>query len=1371
MSDFTNWPSIDTDLMRHAYATSVLEEFVRSHSYSDIIRELVQNEYDAEGRRLEVVFEEASIRISGNGKPIDAKGWNRLSVTLGTGLDPTTGRSIEEKVNSLGSKNFGLRSLFLFGNQIRIRSGGRWTILDAEKGTPKRPLDDPDSKGKAGVFIEVPYREAALGKLEPFGSEKLEHVFQEVISDLALTVAKLSQPGTTKRLSEIIVSSVQQNRRIRWVLSSSKINTSARGITAVNRKVRVHDGSLLTSHTRPSTPLEELEFQRSFEVPAKFRARNFPAYYRVSGGRIRIGLALPIKRTKVDLGRLGSFYYPLGTLEDHTGNLINVSAPFEMNADRSRIVAPEMSEWNSWLVEQAACLTTDLLAADWFKRFGADAYVAVFEQQTEETAYSNAVKARLKTERVWPTRVPRPKDRPEFKEASKVTFPARSEYEGILDNTHSLHQHLTHDHRLKAIAQNVGVKIFSVNSLVRLRCGGEKSSLATKVGNGQANYWYTKFPRAIYSIDRQVNIARALDASVRELTNENRQDLRRTETTLTGNNTLASASELWVVPPDLDDACPVPHQQRLHPKLLSFGVITRLCKSFMAKEWACDVAERAESGEATEDERESLYTYLLSPHRKLNGKTWTHLRRLPVLRNHRGQWVEPAAIMTRKVSGAELLEPAIHFPADAYAKDHEIAKIFRFRSRVEQKDVIRYAEMVEQDPALAEGFETALIKLKHLLSPKVIDHLKRIDFLRSSDGDVINPPSLYIRSEQLEACIGPEASYASGTNTQLYKILGCRQQPRAEDILDYLETLRLEEQGPPHPQTLYPKLVEAIGSNRISTARILGRAILWTGAGYSAPDETLIGSHPKLLGAVPQVPLSLFAPTVIKAYITLGAQRDPKPEHWIRLLQWISDRYRRGMTSVTEQERMALIEAYRNLRDFPSEINDTARCLLDQNRRLHSRTELKSGRFLIRDDERTAKACLEQRVPVTFADCEARTIHFFQKAGVQRLSAIRRRVGLSIGHVRLPAAELRVKMLLERLHSPDLASAIATLIRYDHPGRQTPTKSSLHRKLRALREVVVADPLEIEYSIAAQTIHVPTEAVLDGERIIISGGRSVKEVSGLLAYPLAELLIEGIQDQKSIGDAIYRLLTEDSPKGMQRYLESRNVPWKPDNESTDRPDREAENEEVRERLSALFSDSLGEKPLTPAPAPRPEPVPLPPAPAPLPPIESVLLKGADPSGSWSPVDSHRPGTARGGHWSPSRRNETRDREVGDRAEELIFGHEQQRVQAAGHCASVVRWIAREYPNADHDILSVDDSGNTIYIEVKATTGQDGRFQWTKAEFERALQARECYWLYRVYLADTTSPFFKVFRDPINLFLEHGMRLDTAALYGEVEPLS
>ncbi len=164
------WDKLDINKLdlRYNYGNSVVAEFVSDHDHADALRELVQNEYDAGGSRLQVAFGTDELRISGNGSTIDAGGWKRLSVMLGTGQVGRSGRTIAQKVNGIGSKNFGLRSLFLYGDQIYIRSGGLQTVLDFFYGTLQDPEPEPHSKRLPGIEIVVPYRTRKRKGLEPF---------------------------------------------------------------------------------------------------------------------------------------------------------------------------------------------------------------------------------------------------------------------------------------------------------------------------------------------------------------------------------------------------------------------------------------------------------------------------------------------------------------------------------------------------------------------------------------------------------------------------------------------------------------------------------------------------------------------------------------------------------------------------------------------------------------------------------------------------------------------------------------------------------------------------------------------------------------------------------------------------------------------------------------------------------------------------------------------------------------------------------------------------------------------------------------------------------------------------------------------------
>jgi hypothetical protein len=78
-------PPQTEERFQFAIGSDFFEEFVASHSPSDMLRELVQNEYDAGGSRLEAFFGPAGLRVTGNGNPIDAAGWRRLSVMISTG--------------------------------------------------------------------------------------------------------------------------------------------------------------------------------------------------------------------------------------------------------------------------------------------------------------------------------------------------------------------------------------------------------------------------------------------------------------------------------------------------------------------------------------------------------------------------------------------------------------------------------------------------------------------------------------------------------------------------------------------------------------------------------------------------------------------------------------------------------------------------------------------------------------------------------------------------------------------------------------------------------------------------------------------------------------------------------------------------------------------------------------------------------------------------------------------------------------------------------------------------------------------------------------------------------------------------------------
>ena len=146
----------------------------------------------------------------------------------------------------------------------------------------------------------------------------------------------------------------------------------------------------------------------------------------------------------------------------------------------------------------------------------------------------------------------------------------------------------------------------------------------------------------------------------------------------------------------------------------------------------------------------------------------------------------------------------------------------------------------------------------------------------------------------------------------------------------------------------------------------------------------------------------------------------------------------------------------------------------------------------------------------------------------------------------------------------------------------------------------------------------------------------------------------------------------------------------------------------------------------------------------------------------------------GGRRWKGRNQQERDRDVqlGDRGEELIYRRELERVRRYGHGSpeEIVVWSSRTNTNSDHDIRSIDENGDTLWIEVKSTSGSDGRFAWSRREFEKAMNCGENYELWRVYQVDTKRPVAKGFRNPIALLRAGVIRLQLGSLMATVEPI-
>src|SRR5262249_27322656 len=146
-------------------------------------------------------------------------------------------------------------------------------------------------------------------------------------------------------------------------------------------------------------------------------------------------LSFRMRGKRIDCSQPGYYFYPLGAREGSTGIALSVCAPFDMNGNRSDLVALEASPWNRWLIDQAIMVSQELLTTDWWVRFGSDAYLALFHADPSPSQpLAKALHAYLGEAACWPTRarqVDQPKQ-PVFVKATDLVVPEAVAMDGLL---------------------------------------------------------------------------------------------------------------------------------------------------------------------------------------------------------------------------------------------------------------------------------------------------------------------------------------------------------------------------------------------------------------------------------------------------------------------------------------------------------------------------------------------------------------------------------------------------------------------------------------------------------------------------------------------------------------------------------------------------------------------------------------------------------------------------------------------------------------------------------------------------------------------------------------------------------------------------
>jgi hypothetical protein len=1376
---------------RTRIGSSFIEQFVAGHDASDVLRELVQNEYDGGGEALTLTFGSSSLEVVGSGKDIDRSGWERLSVIVGTGnvMGSRDGEFVARKQNGIGSKNFGLRSLFRFGDEIHVRSGGQVALLDLQTQETGRE-QDPEWRGEKGVRINVSYRLESTEILEAFTVEREEHALGLMAAGMPDTLVKLAHSGKKRGLRELNIRSIRTGRALQWKQDAKPGRCRASGVTMMTRSGKLFDAN------NGGIRFQEEEFSRSVEIPAEHTERRFPAYYKLPGGRLKIAVSVPIARRRIDLGQHGHFYYPLKVPSSRTGCAVSVSAPFELNTDRSGI---NDHVWNDWLIDQAVELIIDLLKADWFVRYGADAFKALVNKGiASPDRFATKVAECLANDPCWPTCG---KGEERFASAKQIVLPADDQLGGFLSNKRYLDSTLASDKGLCELAAACGALRFTVSSLIRLRCADkEAKSLETKVANGDANYHFTDYEAALSGIDLQKRFAAALSAPSRRLAKYHKVDLRDTPSTLSATGELKAAAQLMIVDPDLWKDCPEPEANRLHPDLISYKAISGHCAKFNEEQWLIDAAGRAATAAPGDRERETLYRKLLTREAPISRPALKALRNNPVVKNQRGDWVAPIAMVHLKRPLVRLLDPAIDAPSKEMLNAPSLMARLRIRDTLNGSDLVRYARFIADSPEKAERFEKLLADNLKLLSSPIIEELRTIPCLKARSDKLTTPATLHLDTANNRLCIGDDNQIVGGTNDLLYRKLKLKVAPDSETLLEIIKCCRVEGSAPHRPHLIYPALVEAIGRERRAKSEIAELPICWVQNGYYAPSAILVG--PRTAAPLAEaIPIYRPSDEVSRAYHQLGAPTQSNDSHWARFFQHVGTDWANDTPLDTRRERI-LLDAYsaRGILGLPQGLEDV-RCLIDDQKRLFTFAELRAGRLVEPDFQALEKSLRDANSEIGIIKHSKRSRVFFSVLRILPLSAIAGTSEPVLGLSGRPPFWYKPKQserVLAMLHRPLFARAlyeVAFRNRHGHPGFEPSELATIEERLAAIREIAFFQEMERRYSVGSVSVLVPAEVAVSGERIGVIPPKTKNSFQLLLAEALAEIAgASSAATMRSIANAFLPLLLCGTHEELTEYLDRMGIPygprWAADEEdginldNHDDNDDDAEELALRQVFDNLDTDGSTNAdavdPVDPAPplsTNPPPPPPLPPATSPfeLPDLDEVSLAVVSNRGTEivPREPSSRGGGGSSGAWLPPTPAEhERASLLGRHGEELVYRMELQKVRDMGYAEPerYVIWTSRNEPGADHDIRSIDDHGRPRWIEVKSTTGVDGRFDWSRKEFEKALRERDRYELWRVYRVADHAPVAKCFRNPARMLGKHQIALELGMLRANIEKL-
>ena len=353
-------------------------QFIQGLRSDDILVELIQNDLDANASCTSITFASDRLICQGDGEPVSADGWARLSYLMGAGVE------VERKRSRIGVKNHGLKACFLLGDEIILRSDGHRMVQALYKdghdqypspNTLLEPVPDSDA-APVGCSIEVPYRQRQLqvtrGEDLTIGipdASLLEDLFTDACESLPERLLGVVRPGIrnqyTVRLSHHTLGSVE----IHWRAKRKRnLNTRSR------RQLTLFSRECITTSDTPGVP-SGATYERAciFRLPfPSGRRQEIPDFFSIDRRSFWAEIAWLTNKRGTPKPIQGVRRYPIGYGTSSEAGLSGVGVHFSgpYVSDSARHGTSHGHDLNAYIDNACKDALVDVMSSDLLHRHG-----------------------------------------------------------------------------------------------------------------------------------------------------------------------------------------------------------------------------------------------------------------------------------------------------------------------------------------------------------------------------------------------------------------------------------------------------------------------------------------------------------------------------------------------------------------------------------------------------------------------------------------------------------------------------------------------------------------------------------------------------------------------------------------------------------------------------------------------------------------------------------------------------------------------------------------------------------------------------------------------------------------------------------------